>query len=175
MSRSLDDKLLGDEDHVPSQVSFDGKVVAEPKYQPINKATHECLRGPCEHFWKLIVRIGDANVGDQIQIGNISQCNKHCEATELKEQNIYHCNMWWPSFLSWIPLSLQSILRPRLRAIWNLWLKRIGYDFSWKNWPDDIFEHDAKELRGNSSPGAPSNVERRGKIKKSSVGIEFNT
>jgi hypothetical protein len=173
MSRSLEEKTFGDDNHVPAQVDFSGKVVAEPNYQPVNKATHECLRGPCKHFWFLTTRMGDADIGDQIQIKQTPQCNAHFEATGLEEINIYHCSMWWPGVLSFVPLSLQMVLRPRLRKMWEWWLKKIGYDFSWKNWPDDIFQSDTKDLRGNCSPGAPSNVDRR--FKQSNQGIEFNT
>lgn len=182
MSKSLEEKFIGDSDNVNPSLDFSGKVVPEPKYQPVNKATHECLRGPCVHYWWLTTRIGDADIGDEIQINQITQCNAHAEATELGEENIYHCSMWWPGYFSFVPLSLQSFLRPKLRKVWEWWLKKIGYDFSWKNWPDDIFQYDIKELRGNCSPGAPSNVDRRIKnksgscnVKKSVSGIEFNT
>ena len=129
-----------------------GGVSAEPKYQPSNKATHECLRGPCRHFWKLMTRFGDMDIGDKIQVNNMAQCNAHFEAMDLAEENIYHCNLWWPASLMWMPLSLQAVLRPRLRRAWVWWLKAIGYDFSWKHWADDVFEADNKDQRGDCAP-----------------------
>jgi hypothetical protein len=44
------------------------------------------------------------------------------------------------------------VLRPRLRSVWVWWLKRIGYDFSWKHWPDNVFESDDKAHRGDCAP-----------------------
>lgn len=124
-------------------------IVPEPKYQPLNQATHECLRGPCRYLWNMTAREGDMDIGDRIQIKYVSQCNAHAEATELAEENIYHCSLWWPAPLTWVPLSLQAVLRPRLRRAWEWWLKRIGYDFSWKHWPDNVFESDN---RGDCAP-----------------------
>jgi len=166
--RNILDKMLGDEDAVSG--GWPHGVVAEPKYQPINQATHECLRGPCRHLWKMTARFGDANIGDRIQLKHVSQCNAHYEPTELAEENIYHCSLWWPATLSWVPLSIQAILRPQLRHLWAAWLKFVGYDFSWKHWPDDIFEADSKVRRKNSSPGAPSGI-----TEKSDGSIEFNS
>jgi hypothetical protein len=171
--RSLDDKLLGNEDYTSSAVDFSKKAVAEPKYQPINQATHECFRGPCKHFWKLIVRMGDVDIGGKIQIKLITQCNAHAEATDLNEQHIYHCGLWWPAFLSWVPESLQSVMRPKLRTIWIWALERLGYDFSWKHWKDDIFESNDKELRRNCSPGAVR-VSEHGIEKEEEGVINFN-
>ena len=129
-----------------------GAVTPEANFQPINRATHECLRGPCRHLWRMTARFGDMDIGDKIQVKHVSQCNCHAEATELAEENIYHCNLWWPAPLMWVPLSLQSVLRPRLRRAWVWWLTRTGYDFSWKHWPDDIFESDDEAHRGDCSP-----------------------
>lgn len=139
--RVILDKMLGDEDFAPSGPFVVGPV-AEPKYQPINCATHECLRGPCRHFWQMTARLGDTDIGDQIQLKYVTQCNAHYEATDLAEENIYHCGLWWPAPLSWVPVSLQALLRPHLRRFWVQWLKMIGYDFSWKDWSDDIFTSD---------------------------------
>lgn len=143
--RNLADKMLGDDDSVPGGFGFGG-AVAEPEYQPINEATHECLRGPCRHLWKMTARMGDANIGDKIQLKYITQCNAHYEATDLAEENIYHCSLWWPASFAWVPLSFQAVLRPRLRRLWVWWLKRAGHDFSWKHWPDDIFESRDRDL-----------------------------
>lgn len=158
----LVDKILGGEDTVPGGMPTMGRLPV-PKYQPVNKATMECLRGPCRHLWTLTARQGDFNIGDDIQLKRIRQCNCHYEPTELAEENIFECSEWWPSTLQWVPISLRSVLRPRLRQMWERWLKHDGYDFSWRTWPDDIFEADDAERRKNAKPGAPSGAGLRKK------------
>lgn len=152
----LEDKLLSSDDlddRVDSGPDVPPIGPLEPVYaQPVNKATMVCLRGPCQHHWELIARYVAAGK-DDIYIKAIRQCNCHFEETALGGQNIYHCSMWWPVYLSWVPESLRAILRPRLVKIYQEVLKLRGYDFSWKTWADDVFTSDRPELRGSSAPG----------------------
>ena len=167
------DKMLGDEDTVQGGMPGMGRT-PEPQYQPVNKATMECLRGPCRHLWTLTSRLGDTNIGDEIQLKRVRQCNCHYEPTELGEEQIYQCDHWWPGTLLWVPESLRYALRARLRALWERYLKHIGYDFSWRTWPDDVFEADDPDRRKNAKPGAPSGAAVREQVgRRTKDGIEF--
>lgn len=155
VATDLLDKVLGEEDSI-SVGPASGRV-QEPEYQPVNQATMECARGPCRHLWCLTCRFGDYAIGGEIQLKRVRQCNAHYEPTELAEQNIYHCNLWWPAPFSFVPESLRALLRPRLRQLWEWILRKRGYDFSWRTWREDIFETDDPARRGNAKPGqAPS-------------------
>ena len=164
------DKILGHEDSIQAGPPM-GHVV-QPKFQPVNQATMECHRGPCQHFWAVTARNGDYEIGDEIQLKRMRQCNCHAEPLELAEECIYQCGLWWPTFLAWVPESVRPLLRPKLRAAWEWWLRRIGYDFSWRTWHDDIFEADSPERRGNAKPGAPSGAGWRGVNPRAPIGRE---
>jgi hypothetical protein len=154
----LEDKLLSSDD-LDERALGEGPDVApamgmqEPIYaQPVNKATMTCLRGPCVHYWELIARFVAAG-RDDLNIKVIRQCNCHQEETSLGGQNIYYCAKWWPTYLAWVPESLRGVLRPKLFKAYRVVLEKLGYDFSWKTWSDDVFTSDRKELRGDSGPG----------------------
>jgi hypothetical protein len=153
------DKIVGKEDHLATAPAMYG-VPMPPVLLPVNKATMECARGPCMHFWAMTAKMDSQS--DKIDIGRAYQCNCHSEATELAEQNIFHCNQWWPLTLAWLPESVRGLLRPRLRWLWEHALKWRGYDFSWRTWTDDVFEADADDKRELSTfwrwfktPGTP--------------------
>lgn len=150
-SADMLDKVLGSDDTVP--VSSGGGVAPSPKPQPVNEATMECWRGPCRFLWALTSRTGEDELGGKIQLKRIRQCNCHYEPTELADENIYHCSEWWPRWLMFVPLSLQAVLRPHLRKLWELQLKLRGYDFSWKWWKDSEFESDDPVKRQHSGLG----------------------
>lgn len=155
---ALEDRLLTDdlEDRVVEGAEPDASAgmlhVVEPVYsQPVNRATMECLRGPCLYYWPLTARF--VAPGKRISLKRIRTCVVHSEETNLGGQNVYHCGQWWPAFLAWVPVSLRPVLRPRLRTVYESYLRKQGYDFSWKNWPDSQFESDAPQYRDDSGPG----------------------
>ena len=149
------DKLLGKEDHVnvPVEDMFTRGNVAEPMPMPCNRATMECLRGPCKHLWTQTVRI-EGRGDERVMIARARQCNAFVGAADdLADENVFQCGLWWPAGLEFVPESLRPLLRPRLRRAWEWWLKRNGYDFSWKWWEDSVFETDKPEQRGQSGLG----------------------
>jgi len=154
----LEDKFLSDREEekledgaTPDAGAGPFHVVDPIKPQPLNRATHECLRGPCIHYWNLVARY--VTTGDEMRIKQLTQCNCHQEATLLTGQNIYVCGQWWPSWMDWVPASIRGVLRPRLRAAYRHVLEKLGYDFSWRKFPDDVFHADRKEFRGDSGIG----------------------
>lgn len=142
-TEALIDRFLGKED----TIDVGGPVQdGSPVFQKCNKATMECLRGPCRHLWQLTVRL-NANV-DKIRVARVRQCNANpTDPTDLTDQNVYHCDQWWPQPLSWVPIWLQSLARPKLRAAWEKLLKKAGYSFAWRTWKDGAFEADQPEQR----------------------------
>lgn len=154
----IQDKILGEGDTFqappPEQILRDAgiSVVEPPPPLAVNQATMECTRGPCLNYWCIISRF-DAQ-GDRIFLGRTRQCNAHAEPLPLAEENVFHCGLWWPTVMSWVPVSLRPVLRPRLRALWDWWLKRRGYNFDWKWWQNDVFEADRPEQRGAVALGA---------------------
>lgn len=138
------DRITGKEDYLPAAPAMYG-LPEPPVLLPVNKATMECARGPCIHFWAMTAKMDSQS--DKIDIGRAYQCNCHNEATELAEQNIFHCNQWWPLVLAWLPESVRGVMRPRLRKLWESFLRWQGYDFEWRTWTDDVFEADADDKR----------------------------
>lgn len=157
-AKPLQDRVIGDGDTfmapppeaILSQANLQG-IVGPPPSLPVNRATMECMRGPCRYFWVLTSRF-DAQ-SDRINLARTRQCNCHVEPTPLNEENIFHCSMWWPSSLSFVPESLRPLLRPRLRAAWEFFLRKRGYNFDWKFWSDDVFESDRPEQRRQTRLG----------------------
>lgn len=130
--------------------------VQEPTYaQPVSRATMVCLRGPCVHYWALTARL-PAPGRDIIRLTRFRMCNcSPVEETNLGGQNIYHCTAWWPLWLEWVPRSLRNVLRPKLIAIYEKVLPKMGYDLAWKTWPDWLFESDHPKFRAHQGLGAP--------------------
>ena len=161
----LEDKFLTDdledkteEGAMPDAHAGMFHTVDPIKTQPTNKATNVCLRGPCIHYWPLLARF--VAPGDEIRIKRIIQCNCHQESTLLTGQNIYHCGQWWPQFLAFVPESLRGMLRPKLKDAYVTHLKRVGYDFSWKDFRDDVFDSDRPEMFGSSGLGGKRPMKR---------------
>lgn len=154
----LADKLFSDDlvekhlDGIEPDATAGMFHVQEPTYaQPVNRATMVCLRGPCVHHWAMMARY--VGPGEDIHLKKIRQCNCHTEETGLSGQNIYDCSQWWPVWLAWVPVSLRGALRPKLNEFYEAWLRRSGYDFAWKKWPDDLFESDRPDLRDKAGLG----------------------
>lgn len=153
----MQDKIIGEGDTFlappPEQIIRDaGLTVTEPPPPlPVNMATMECMRGPCMHYWTITSRF-DAQ-SDRINLGRTRQCNAHAEPLPLAEENVFHCGLWWPSTMSWVPESLRPVIRPRLRWLWEKVLRAKGYSFAWKWWTDDIFEADRPEQRSQTRLG----------------------
>lgn len=171
----LVDRIVGDgnEVQVPSPheaIAGGYRSVAEPPVVAVNRATMECLRGPCRHYWTVTARFHSQS--DRINISRARQCNCHVEAMDLTEQNVFECDQWWPATLAFVPESLRPVLRPRLRKLWERWLKREGYDFSWRWWSDDVFEGDREEHRGHAVGKDAGPGSRAGNGKKD--GLYFN-
>jgi hypothetical protein len=154
-SESLQDKVLGGGDAFSGQSLADivamGTSVEAPPALAVNKATMECMRGPCRHLWTMTTRFDSQS--NKVDISRVRQCNCHFEPVQLSEENVFQCGQWWPATLVFVPESLRPLLRPKLRAAYEWWLRRHGYSFDWKWWSDDVFELDRAEQRGQVKLG----------------------
>jgi hypothetical protein len=154
MSHLTERMLDNAADHLSAAPSFSAKV-AEP--QPINQATHVCLRGPCLHYWSLVARFESGD--DEIRRQALTSCTHFVgEETPLSGQNVYQCSQWWPSPFLWVPESVRAVLRASLEEAWEWFLRRRGYDFSWRvtdgrTWQKDDFLADAPDRRGDAGLG----------------------
>lgn len=146
---ALEDAFLGDDLDKVGAPTYRAVV---QKSQPCNKATMVCLRGPCVHHWAMTTRFG-ADDGTQVRIRRHRVCTRHAYETELQDVNVYVCEGWKPAQLAWVPDSIWIPLQPYVRALWERWLARQGYNFEWRWFPLDIFEWDAPERRRFSGPG----------------------
>lgn len=158
------DKVLGEEDTFaaasPQNIVAAGRTKLSGEIKPlaVNQATMCCHRGPCMHLWALTTRAEAQIRGwDKIQISRLRQCNAHYEPTNLTEANVFECGLWWPAQLSFVPVSLRAVLRPRLHRLWDRYLRAVGYDFTWKHWKDDVFEKDTVEDRKQALPPTQPN------------------
>lgn len=159
--------LLGDDPLIENilDAAGDGVALPAPGYVeplmdfPPNRATLECLRGPCQYHWHITSRMASPGRDDlDIRVAS----NRHCTCSEgivLNGKNVFRCTRWWPAQLSFVPLSLRAALRPALRRFVEKRLAREGYDLSWRVWPDDVFEltdrpeyRDAASLSGEKRP-----------------------
>jgi hypothetical protein len=117
------------------------QTVAPPELQASTQATQECMRGPCEHHWRMLMRM-DAQA-EIITIQRVQYCTRHVELVNLHNENAYECDCWWPIPLLLIPASLRPMLRPLIRELWDLWLKVAkGESFDWRWWPRNVFDLD---------------------------------
>lgn len=140
---------------------------------PPNKATLECLRGPCAYHWHLTSRM-PAPGRDDLDIRVAS--NRHCtygEGIVLNSKNVFRCTRWWPSALNFVPEFMRDALRPKLRAFVEARLRREGYDMSWRVWPDDVWEltdrpeyRDAAGLAGDRRPPGVSDFQRKARTQR---------
>lgn len=122
--------------------------------QPVNKATMCCLRGPCCNLWQLTLR-GEFQASEY-HSSRIRTCMATPLEFDLNNQNIWQCDSWWPAPLSWVPVSLRTLLRPWMVRSWERWLVKRGYDLSWRKLPLDIYESDRPEQRGKGSDATPA-------------------
>lgn len=116
------------------------RVVDPPELQASTEATQECMRGPCEHHWRMLMRM-DAQ-SEVITIQRVQYCARHVELMNLHNENAYECDCWWPTTLLMVPQSIRPLLRPLLREIWDRWLRIRGETFDWRWWPRNVFELD---------------------------------
>jgi hypothetical protein len=84
-----------------------------------------CLRGPCQHYWAMIMRLDSPDVGQEFA-QRLCSCIRHTEEMDLREQTVYACGQWWPAQLALVPESARSLLRPTLRRVWERRLQRAG-------------------------------------------------
>jgi len=131
LSDTFDDVEPGGPPPVPS-------IVQAPELQAAKESTQECMRGPCEHYWRMIMRM-DAQA-EIITIQQVQYCTRHVELMNLHNENAYECDCWWPSFLVMVPKSARPFLRPLLRELWDKRLKAQGESFNWRWWMRDVFE-----------------------------------
>jgi len=120
------------------------QTVAPPELQAANESTQECMRGPCEHHWRMLMRM-DAQ-SEVITIQRVQYCTRHVELMNLHNENAYECDCWWPTPLLMIPASIRPLLRPLLRDLWDRWLRARGETFAWRWWPRNVFDLDADEV-----------------------------
>lgn len=170
------DALLGDDPLLDNILEAAGDAVATPSpgyVEPLmdlppNRATLECLRGPCQYHWHITSRMASTGRDDlDIRVAS----NRHCtlgEGINLNGKNVFCCTNWWPSPLSFVPVFMRAALRPRLRAFVERRLRREGYDLSWRVWPDDVFEmtdrpeyRDAAKLDGEKRPPGVSDFQKQ--------------
>lgn len=149
--------------------------------QPINQATMMCLRGPCVHLWRLVLRYPSA-VKDVMTERSLTCLASPSEEFELNEKLVYYCDRWWPRAplrddkgrsvvgltqkkkrlrrtdakpvdVLDVPVEERGSLRPKLHEAWEAGLRKLGYDFSWRDFDPTANPDDSPEQRGHSGPG----------------------
>ena len=66
--------------------------VEPPPSMACTKATMECLRGPCIHWWGMLTRVeAQAPV---VSIQRTQCCARHVRLMSLQDENIFGCNDW---------------------------------------------------------------------------------
>lgn len=144
---------LGDSDQILSDIFDDIEpggppplphVVQPPELQVAKQATQECMRGPCMHQWRMLMRM-DAQ-SEIIVVQQVQYCTRHVELMNLHNENAYECDCWWPVPLLLVPKSLRALIRPHLRNLWDRWLKTRGETFDWRWWPRNLFDLSPDEV-----------------------------
>lgn len=151
----------------------DGPQIVPVKPQPCNQATMMCLRGPCVHLWRLLLRF-DSAVKDVMTERAWTCLASPKEEFDLNERLVYFCDRWWPQaaykndvvelpeegslaissrLIEDAPLSRRSVSRPALHAAWEACLAADGYDFSWRDFDPTRNRDDDPDRRGFSAPG----------------------
>lgn len=141
---------------------------AVEEQQPVNQATMMCLRGPCVHFWRLVLRFPSA-VKAVMTERNWTCIASPSEEFELNEKLVYFCDRWWPraplrndaganvdGFITHnydMPEHQRPLHRADLHAAWEEGLRQLGYDFSWRDFDPTANPDDSPEQRGRSAPG----------------------
>jgi len=119
-------------------------VIEAPELQAAKQATLECMRGPCIHHWRMLMRM-DAQ-SEIITIQRVQYCTRHVELMNLHNENAYECDCWWPQLLLVVPESVRALIRPAIRSMWDRWLKAQGETFVWRWWPRNVFDLDPDEV-----------------------------
>jgi hypothetical protein len=147
---SFTEKVLESSSYLGVGAPMPGGI--EPtEQQPLNRATMECLRGPCQHYWHICARF--PSPGKEVRISALHTCTAGPQETNLGGRNVYFCGAWWPGFLSFVPESIRNLVRKPLRKAYEKILRKAGYDFSWKTFDDDIFFADRPIFRSDSGVG----------------------
>lgn len=137
---------------------------APVKTQPCNQATMMCLRGPCVHLWRLVLRF-DSAVKDVMREHNATCLASKSEEFDLNDRLIYFCDRWWPraplcdddgkTVVKAPLLSEEDRARDRaaLHAAWEDGLRQMGYDFAWRDFEPEANADDAPHQRKFNAPG----------------------
>lgn len=129
-----------------------------------------CLRGPCVHLWRLVLRFPSA-VKAVMAERNWTCLASGSEEFGLNEKLIYFCDRWWPR----APLrndagvvlvdpdlfedgptleAARARGRAMLHAAWEDALAlALEYDFSWRDFDPEANADDSLEQRKHSGPG----------------------
>ena len=144
LSESLDADI--DLAAVPmSELLGGGSTVAPPVSLACNAATHECLRGPCLYLWHWMQAMPAQAEVTAIQ--RTQACMRHAELQSLVNENVFVCEQWWPGTFGFVPESLRPLMRPKLRQLWEIYLRRVkklSFQFRW--WPQNVFDLSPDEV-----------------------------
>lgn len=137
--------------------------------QPCNQATMVCLRGPCVHLWRLVLRFEESVKDTGVMRERAWTCLASSKEFDLNERLIYYCDRWWPRSplydddedetllvdpKMFAEIEEQQRLRPELHQQWEAALKEMGYDFSWRDFDPETFNtDDDPHQRKFSAPG----------------------
>ena len=121
-----------------------GQVEPTPM-MPCNEATMVCLRGPCVHWWGMLTRVEAQAPITSIQ--RTQACARHVRLVALQDENTFRCSDWWPRSLQFVPTALRPYLQRLLTERWERKLEEAGEDFSWRWWPERVFELSSREVK----------------------------
>lgn len=159
---SLDGGLQDPEMQAASPPSAPQSAPVKP--QPCNQATMMCLRGPCTHLWRLVLRF-DSAVKDVMTERSLTCLASSNEEFDLNDRLIYFCDRWWPRAplldddkkrLIKVPALAEedrALERAALHAAWENALRTLGYDFSWRDFDPEVDPDDAPHQRAFCAPG----------------------
>lgn len=143
-----------------------GPQTAPVKPQPCNQATMMCLRGPCVHLWRLVLRFEESVKESGVMTERCWTCLASPKEFDLNERLVYFCDRWFPQAPyqsdnaegtvacdSRLIAMRRSGSRPALHAAWEACLAADGYDFSWRDADPTHNRDDDPDQRGFSAPG----------------------
>jgi len=134
----------------PETTPPEGPVSAPVLPQPVNQATMVCLRGPCVHLWRLLLRF-DSSVKDVMTERCWTCLASPSKEFDLNDRHVYFCDRWWPRaslhdddgkvLIKVHPIAARghrltrrrAETRPELHHAWERALVKLGYDFSWRD------------------------------------------
>jgi hypothetical protein len=170
---------LQDPEMEPTQPASKAPTFAPVNPQPCNQATMMCLRGPCVHLWRLVLRF-DSAVKDVMHERNLT-CTASGEEFALEDRLVYFCDRWWPRAtyrddtlpdevpvvcglaldpsLMEMPEEFRGASRPELHKSWEACLHEDGYDFAWRDFDPEANPDDAPDRRADCAPGTLETVE----------------